>query len=145
MKKKRTLAFMLGAILVIVLFTPGHAQIKRICKFEGVAIPFDLKHEDELLEKGTYNLDVIKDVNQQLFHLRIKKKRKTICSVAGEKQRYKSLDIAHLMDDPNIPDDPKLRFQRAPAKKVVNIIFESGKRINKYPCIKVKFQMGYEE
>ena len=89
-----------------------------------------MKHEDKLLEKGTYDFEVIKDMNQQLIHLRIKKKRKTICSVPGEKQRYRDLDIGALMSDPNIPDDPKLRFQRVPAKKVVNIIFESGKRIN---------------
>ena len=145
MQIKKTLTFILGAALVLTLCTSGYAQIKRICRFKGVDIPFDLKHEDILLEQGKYDLEVMKDMNQQVFHLRIKKKGKTICNVIGEKQNYDSLEIAALMDDPDIPDDPKLRFQRIPAKKIMNIVFESGKRINKYPCVKALFQMEYEE
>jgi hypothetical protein len=58
---------------------------------------------------------------------------------------YESFGTAALFQDPNIPDDPKLRFRKVPEEKIVNIIFESGKRTGTYPCIKVMFQMGYEE
>lgn len=105
---------------------------------------FVLEYDNGELQKGTYSFEVRKDVNQNTFFLRIKKRRKTICAIRGEKQVYESFGTTALFDDPTIPDDPKLRFMKIPEEKIVKIIFESGKRTGTYPCIKIQFQMGYK-
>ncbi len=144
MDLKKISFFVLGIILVLGFVTSVHSQTKKICEFKNVAIPFDLVYDNGELQKGTYSFEVRRDVNQIAFFLRIKKRRKTICRINGEKLMYESFGTRALFDDPTIPDDPKLRFKRVPEEQIVNIIFESGKRTKIYPCIKVQFQMGYK-
>jgi hypothetical protein len=144
MKTKKSFPLILGIILGLGVITPAHSQTKKLCEFKNVVIPFILEYEEGEIQKGTYNFEVRKDVNQSAFFLRIKKKRRTICRINGEKLMYKSFGTRALFDDPTIPDDPKLRFKKVPEEKIVNIIFESGKRTKIYPCIKVQFQMGYK-
>jgi hypothetical protein len=143
MDLKRLSSFVLGIILVLSLVTFAHPQMKKLCEFKNVVIPYVLEYGDGELQKGTYNFEVRKDVNQNTFLLRIKKKRRTICNLRGEKQMYESYGTAALFDDPTIPDDPKFRFKKVPEENIMNIIFESGKKSTTYPCIKVQFKMSY--
>ena len=131
--------------LIMLLFCPAAAQYKRISRFKGVVIPFNLKYEDSFIEKGTYDLELLKHQTQQVFYLRIKKRRKTLCNVTGEKLKYESFGDAGLFNDQNIPDEPRIKFKRNPVKKIFSIIFESGKKNPVYPYIKLRFSLEYEE
>jgi len=145
MDVKRIFSIMIGIIFVLVLFTPAHTQrMRKISRFNNVGIPVDLKHKDSVLKKGTYNLEVMKDVTPNIYYLRIYKRGKAICNVSGEELSYGTFDERDLLMNPDIPDDAKLKFRRDPENKIVNIIYESGKRAGMYPCVKVKFQMEYE-
>ena len=144
MENKKTFAFLLGIVFFVFLFSPTHAQMKTVSKFRNVVIPIVLKHEDHVLERGKYDLEIMRDVTTHVYFLRIYKGGKAICNVAGEEQSYGTWDQRSLLMNPNIPDDAKLRFKKVPEEKIVNLIFESGKRAGRYPCVMVKFQMQYE-
>jgi hypothetical protein len=127
------------------LFCPAIAQYKKISEFSGVEIPFNLKHENIVIKKGKYDLVVLKHQTQQVFYLRIKEKKKILCNVPGEELNYESSSYAQLLNDPNIPYDSKMKFSKIPEEKIVDIIFESGKKNPIYPYIKLRFRMEYEK
>jgi hypothetical protein len=130
---------------MLVLF-PAYAQLQSLFEFEDVNIPFDLKHEDLIIKAGKYDLEFFKHGENQVFYLKIKKGKKTICLVSGgERVRYKnqsSLDL--LLKDPDIPDDCRLIIKRNPALKIAYIILETGKRAMAYSYYKIRFKIGYE-
>ena len=127
------------------LFCPAIAQMKKICIFKGVEISFNLKHDDSIIEKGKYDFEFLKHQTQVSFYLRIKKKRKAVCLIQGEELAYKSSGYYERSEDPNIPEQAKLRFLKNPKKGIVDILFESGKRAIAYPYVKLRFRMEYEE
>lgn len=127
------------------LFCPAIAQMKKLCKFKGVEIPFNLKHDNSILEKGKYDFEFLKHQTQQSFYLRIKTKRKTVCIIPGEQLTYESSGYYAKFEDPNIPEQAKLKFLKIPEEEIFDIIFESGKSTKAYPCIKLRFRMEYEE
>jgi hypothetical protein len=128
------------------LFCPAIAQMKKICIFKGVEISFNLKHDDSKIEKGKYDFEFFKHQTQLSFYLRIKKKRKAICIVRGEQLAYESSGYYYEQsEDPNIPEQAKLKFLKNPKEGIVDILFESGKRSIAYPNIKLRFRMEYEE
>jgi hypothetical protein len=143
--KKSILDCFLKVFLIMCFFCPAEAQYIKISKFNGAAIPFNLKYENSLIEKGKYDLELLKHQTQLLFYLRIKKRSKILVSVSGEKLMYESYGDAGLFNDPNIPDDARIKFSKIPEEKIVNIIFESGKKNPIYPCIMLRFRMEYEE
>jgi len=122
----------------MILLCPAIAQMKLICEFKDVNIPFNLKNEDSLFEKGKYDFELLKMTN--VFYLRIKKKGIPVCLIPhGQKLMYEN------MSDPDIPQYAKFQIKRNPALKIAYLIFESGSHHPDYPTIKVRFKLEYEE
>ena len=129
---------LLRILLIMILLCPAIAQMNLICEFKEVKIPFNLKYEDSIFEKGKYDFELLKMTN--VFYLRIKKKGKSVCLMPfGEKLKYEN------MFDPDIPKRAKFQIKRNPALKIAYLIFESGSHHPDYPTIKVRFKLEYEE
>jgi len=90
---KKTLVNLLGIFLIMFLFCPAMASMKRIYKFKDVEISFNLKHKDSIFKKGKYDFEIMFSYTQQVWYLRLIKKGKALCLVAGEKLKYKSRGI----------------------------------------------------
>jgi len=140
--KRKILLILLLSIFVALLVSPSIAQWKRVYYFKDVNVPFKLKTEDEVLKKGKYDFEILKDFRQAIYYLRIKKNNKRICNVLGEYLYYKQRGA---IVNPEVPDKPKFGMRRNPVTKDVIIIFESGRKYSKYPFIKIRFIMQYEE
>lgn len=114
--------------------------------FKKVAIPFSMKHEDAILENGTYHFEVCADRSLSLWALRIIKKGKILCSLSGEVLRDRPPgELGEKMA--TVPDEPTLRVKRIPQEKMVHITFEnsgieSGAVL--FPYYIVRFKIGYE-
>jgi len=119
------------------------AQMKKVHKFKRVEVPFSMKHEDSIFEKGQYDFEIIAHRTLRTFHLRIIKKGKILCIVPGEILRDKPPG-ARGEEMKEVPEDPTLKIKKIPAEKIVNFIFEAGKLTHLYPCFKVRFQMEYD-
>jgi hypothetical protein len=145
---KRNLATFLRILLILFLSSPSFAQIQELCEFKGVKIPWTLKYEDIVIEKGKCDLIILRHgTNTRLFYLKIKKKGKTICLIPkGERVKYKNQgNLIALENDPDIPKNAKLQIKRNPVLKIVYIIFESGKNARICPFHKVRFKVEYED
>jgi len=140
---KRILVSLLIIFLIMVLSCPAVAQMKRLYKFKAVEIPFNLKHEDSIIQKGKYDLEFLRQQAQPVYYFRIIKGRKKLCLVRGEQLAYKTHGTGQL-SDPNIPENPTLRIKKNPKEKILYIIFETGKKTRIYPFVKVRFKMEYE-
>jgi hypothetical protein len=122
----------------MILLCPAIAQMKPVCEFKEVKIPFNLKNEDSIFEKGKYDFELLRMGN--VFYLRIKKKgNPVLLKSGGEKLMYEN------MFDPDIPQRSKFQIKRNPALKIAYLIFESGSHHPDYPTIKVRFRLEYEE
>jgi hypothetical protein len=66
---------LLGAIAVLILTGPAAAQLIDIVKFKGIEIPHTLKFEHKILEKGLYDLEILKNPTTTSYYLRFKKNR----------------------------------------------------------------------
>jgi hypothetical protein len=140
--KRKILLILLLSIFVALLVSPSIAQWERVYYFKDVNVPFNLVHEDQIFKKGKYDFEILKDFRQALYYMRIKKKNKRLCNILGEYLLYKNrLEIDH----PEVPDKPKFGMRRNPVTKDVIIIFESGRKYTKYPFVKIRFKMKYEE
>ena len=80
---KRIFVFFLRISLVMILLFPAFAQMKRVYKFKGVEIPFNLKYKDSVFKKGKYDLEFLKQTAQPVYHLRIIKRGKKLCLIPG--------------------------------------------------------------
>jgi len=140
--KRKILLILLLSIFVALLVSPSIAQWERVYYFKDVNVPFNLKTEDKILEKGKYDFEILKDFGQALYYLRIRKKGKRICNILGE---YLYYDQRGAINDPEVPDKPKFGMRRNPVTKDVYILFESGRKYTKYPFVKIRFKMQYEE
>lgn len=140
--KRKIHLILLTSIFIILLISPSIAQWERVYYFKDVNVPFKLVTEDGVLEMGKYDFEILKDFRQAVYYLRIKKKNKRICNVLGEYLYYKQRGA---IDDPEVPDKPKFGMRRNPVTKDVYILFESGKKYTKYPFIKIRFKMKYED
>jgi hypothetical protein len=119
-------------------------QLKLLCKFIGVELPYRLKYKDVVFEKGKYNLEAVKDRNAPSYYLKIKKGRKVLWLIRGEQLAYTSHGMAK-MTDPNIPDKPTLKIKKNLEEKVIYFIVETGKKNRMAPYQKLKFKLEYEE
>jgi hypothetical protein len=124
------------------LVKPGIGQWERVYYFKDVNVPFKLVTDDEVLKAGKYDFEILKDFRQALYYLRIKKRNKRICNILGEYLLYKQRGA---INDPEVPDKPKLGMRRNPVTKDVYILFESGRKYTKYPFVKIRFMMKYED
>ena len=143
MSQKRILVYVLRIFLILIILCPAIAQMKKIHKFKKVEVPFNLIHEDSVFEKGKYDFEILANRSLQTFHLSIIKKGKKLCLLPGKVLRDKPPGArGEEMED--VPDDPTLKMQRIPAKKILYIIFETGQLANVFPCFKIRFQLKYE-
>jgi len=122
---------------VSLLSLPVFSQWEDVTSFKDVQIPFDLKYEDKIIKKGKYEIEILKHTSQTAYYLRIKNKGNRLCLVPGEYLKY--------IDETDIPDKPKIRMRRNTAEKLLYIIFESGTITWKYPNIKIRFKIEYED
>lgn len=143
MNSKRFFISFLCIFLIILLSSPALAQFRKIHKFKRVQVPFNLKYEGSVFEKGQYDFEIIAHRSIREFQLKVLKRGKTLCIIPGEILRDKPPG-ARGEEMEGVSDDPTLKMKRIPAKKIVNIIFETGKLTQIYPCFQVQFQMEYE-
>ncbi len=131
------------ALMVLGLAAPAAAQFIDIAKFKGVEIPFTMKYEDKVLEKGKYDLETLKDRNNPVYYLRFKKSGKVICMVEGEQLTVEARGMSRMSDE-NIPDNPRLKMKKNTAEKVLIITVETGRR-SQFPFQLLQFKLEYEE
>jgi hypothetical protein len=122
---------------ISLLSLPAFAQWEDVSSFKEVQIPFDLKYDEKIIKKGKYEVEILKHTGQTVYYLRIKKKGKKLCLIPGEYLKY--------IDEKDIPNKPKLRMRRNTAEKLLYIIFESGTITWKYPKVKIRFKIEYED
>lgn len=145
---KRNLATFLSFLLILFLSSPSIAQLQELYEFKGVEIPWTLKYEDVVIEKGKCDLVFLRHgTSTRLFYLKIKKSGKTICLIPkGERVPYKDQgNLLALQNDPEIPKKAKLQIKRNPALKIVYIIFETGKHTQICPFHKIRFKVAYKD
>ena len=130
-------------ILVLLLACPIFAQYVDLGKFKGVEIPLRLKFHDTVLEKGTYDLEALKNRTSPMCYLRIKKGKKILCFIEGERLDYE-LAGAQKMSDSSIPDKPTLKMKKDSKEKIFYFFVETGKSAS-FPFLKLKFKMDYED
>jgi len=84
---KRNLAAFLGILLILFLSSPSFAQLQALCEFKDVKIPWTLKYEDIVIEKGNCDLIFLRHgTNTKLFYLKIKKRGRRSALFRKEKK-----------------------------------------------------------
>jgi hypothetical protein len=131
----------LGFLLTLSL-NQAFAQLQELAEFKGINLPFALKYEDQIFEKGKYDLIVLRNL-PMTFLLKIKKQGKTICLISGgEKVNYPDQGNLNLLQmNPDIPKFAKLTIKRNRALKIAYIIFETGKQTELCPFHKIRFKL----
>ena len=147
MNSKRSLRRAMGAFFLLILLCSLDAQQLKGLKFRGVDIPYTLKHEDTVIEKGKYELEVVmpQTASLRVFYLKINKDKDALCILSGTKLHYKTEKVSELHRDPNIPKQPRLTMRRNTEEKKLYIYFESGKRAPDYPFERIRFEIDYIE
>lgn len=135
-------AFFLRISLAMLFLYSAFAQTKIIVQFDGVKIPVNLRHDDLIIEKGEYDLEILKNQGQPIYFLRIKKKGKELCRVQGKKLGPRPLGRSGAE---TVSADPSLRMKKIPEEKVIQMIFDSGTRVRINRGIKVGFKFEYED
>jgi hypothetical protein len=143
MFSKKAFEKFFSVILVLLLACPLLAQFIDLGKFKGVEIPFRLKFGDTVLEKGTYDLEALKNKSTPMCYLRIKKDRKILCLIEGERLDYENYGSSK-MSDPSIPDKLTLKMKKDPKEKIFYFFVETGKS-SRFAFLKLKFKMDYED
>lgn len=144
---KRILLMTVVIILLLQTSSPVLAfQLKELCRFKGVELPFELKYQDTVLKKGKYDLETAKLENPSLskYYLRIKKGGKVLCQVEGEPWIYESKGT-YMMRDPDIPDKATMKMRRNSADKLIIFIVETGKKNRMSPFLRLRFKIEYVE
>jgi len=126
--------------------SPAFSQLEELAEFKDVNLPFALKSENTLLEKGTYDFILLKNI-PNVFLIKIKKKDKTVGLISGgEKINYPAQgDITLLQKSPDIPESGKLTIKSNPLLKTAYIILETGKKARLCPYHKIRFKLDRME
>jgi hypothetical protein len=135
--------YLIGGLMIFLMAGPVAAQLADVSKFKGIQIPYTLKHEDKVLEKGRYDLEVVKERNSPTYYLMFKKKGKVVCLVKGEQLTVEVRAGARLTDA-SIPDSPRLKIKKDTAEKILIFTVETG-RHSRSPFQLLKFKLGYED
>lgn len=143
MSFNRILVSLLSIFLILSLFCPATAQMRKISKFKKVEIPFNLKHEDSIFEQGKFDFEILSHRSLNMFQLKIIKSGDTLCILSGKILR-EICPGARGEEKNEVPDDPTLKMKRIPAKKILYIIFDNGKLTEVFPCLMLRFKMEYE-
>ncbi|MFZ2054641.1 MAG: hypothetical protein WAU81_10640 [Candidatus Aminicenantales bacterium] len=134
---------LIGVLMILVLAAPAAAQLIDIGKFKGVQIPYTLKFQDKVLEKGRYDLETLKNPDTPSCYLRFKKGGKVMCLVEGERLEYKAHGMSRMTDS-EIPNKPRLKMKRNTEEKVLIFMVETG-RDSLFPYLLLRFKLEYEE
>jgi hypothetical protein len=131
---------------LMLCFGQALAQTQELAEFKDINLPFALKSENVLLEKGKYDFVLIRNL-PNVFLLKIKKQGKTVDLISGgEKINYPAQgDITLLQNSPDIPKFGKLTIKSNPALKIAYIILETGKQARLCPYHKIRFKLEYVE
>jgi len=128
-------------ILLALCLSQAFAQLQELTEFKAVNLPFVLKSENVLLEKGKYDFILLKNL-PNLFLLKIKKQGKTVDLISGgEKINYPAQgNLGLLQSSPDIPKFAKLTMKSDPSQKMAYIILETGKQARFCPFHKIRFK-----
>lgn len=140
---KKILYSFLTIFLFFLLFSQAKAEWRTVQVFKKVEVPFNMKHEDLILKKGQYDFEILCDRSLNIFKLKIYKKGKSLCFLAGKILRD-GLPGARGEKMEEVPDDSTLQMKRIPVKKAVYIIFETGKLTEVFPGFVIRFELEYE-
>jgi hypothetical protein len=143
MQAKETRRRFVGVMMILGLAAPAAAQLVDLAKFKGVQIPYTMKFEDKVFEKGKYDLEALKDRNNPTYFLRFKKSGKVICMVEGEQLTVESRGMSR-MSDKDIPDNPRLKMKKNATEKKLIFTVETGRR-SQFPFQMLQFKLEYEE
>lgn len=133
----------IGILMILGLAAPAAAQLIDIGKFKGVQIPYTMKYEDKVLEKGKYNLETLKNPNTPSCYLRFKKGNKVMCLIEGERLDYEAHGMSRMTDS-EIPDKPRLKMRKNTQEKLLIFMVETG-RDSLYPYLLLRFELEYED
>lgn len=133
-------------VIPLLCFRQASAQLEELANFKGVDLPFSLKHEDLVVEKGPCDFVLMRNL-PNTFMLRIKKRGKSLVMISGgEKIDYPMQGNALALEkDPDIPKFGKLSMKKAPGENVLYVIIETGKRTRSCPYHKIRFKLEYLE
>jgi len=129
----------LGIFWILFFAGTGFAQLIDLCEFKDVQISYRLKYQDSIIEKGTYDIEALKNRTTPMIYLRIRKGKKILCLAEGERLQYEGIGMDQ-MANPKIPDKPRLKIKRDPEGKKLSFIVETGKAA-KFPFYNLKFSM----
>jgi hypothetical protein len=140
---KKILINLLTLFLVFLLFSPAKAEWRTIQVFKKVDVPFNMIHEDLIMQKGQFDFEILSERSLNIFQLKIYKKGKSLCAVTGKVLR-EGLPGARGEEMEEVPVEPTLQMKRIPVKKAVYIIFETGQLTEMFPGFVIRFELGYE-
>jgi len=143
MTVKKIFLSLMTVFFVFLFFSQAGADWKTVQKFKKVDVPFDMKHEDLIMEKGQFDFEILSERSLNIFQLKIYKKGKSLCAVTGKVLRDR-LPGARGEEMEEVPDEPTLQMKRIPVKKAVYIIFETGKQTEMFPGFVIRFELEYE-
>jgi len=130
-----------AVLFILASFGRVQAQMIDIGKFKGVQIPCRLKCDDTIIEKGTFDLEFLKNQTTPACYLKIKKGNKVLCLIEGERRDYTS---GGGMLDPNIPDKPTLKMKKDTQNRLFIFEYETGK-FGLFPYLLLRFKVKIEE
>jgi len=131
----RIASVFLALILIILVSSPSSADTREILTFRDVEIPWTLKHGDVVIEKGKYDVLLIKH-GIEIFCLKIRQSGKAICFIK-DPARIKYVNqnnLYEMMRNPDVPKEAMLRIKRNPSINTAYFLIETGN------CRNCKFQ-----
>jgi hypothetical protein len=140
---KKILFNLLTVFLVFLFCTQAGADWRTIQKFKQVDVPFDMKYEDLIMEKGQFDFEILSERSLNIFQLKIYKKGNSLCAITGKVLR-EGLPGARGEEMEEVPDEPTLQMKRIPVKKALYILFETGKQSDLFPGFVIRFELGYQ-
>jgi hypothetical protein len=135
------------AVISLTVLVSGllYAQLSPIYRFKGAQLPLNLKVQDKILEKGVYDLDFVRTGSPVLYFVRFMKRGKILGMVQGEELPYANGLISDVAADKTIPVSPTLKMNIDRDKKLLRLVFESGRHSVNYPMIRARFELPFVE
>jgi hypothetical protein len=143
MLRGKTVKHILGVTAVLMLAGPAVAQWVFLGKFKRTEIPYTLKYQDKVIEKGVYDIEAVKNPATPQCYLRFKKGDELIAFVEGEQLMLPIRGVARA-SDPSIPNTPRMKMKRDTENKLLIIMVETGRRSPR-PYLLIRFKIEYVE
>ena len=137
--------FLRAAAATLVLAVLALAQMEPVYRFKGVQIPVRLKVGEKVLDSGTYDVEFMRTSSPVFYHVRILRRGKILGAQPGEEWPYHDGIVAGMVADRTIPDKPTLKMSIDRAGKTYTLVFESGTHSIRYPMIRARFCLPYED